>query len=281
MSTREAGDLQRALEAALAGGPRAPSPEDRGAGEAARPRAVARLRRPRVVRRGGAARQLGAGGPGRRRRGHRPGAGRRPQGGPDGQRPDREGGLLGAEDGGEDPPDPGAGAAPRGADGLPGGFGGRPDHRPGADVPGAPRRGADLLQRGRALRPGAPGLPAVRPVRRRRRLHPGLLRRGDHARGERLDVPGLAADGRDGDRREGDLEEMGGAKMHTSVSGCGHFLAQLGRGRDRPRQALPLLHAAELARGAAPAPPAEPASASAASPRSFPTTRTPPSTSRT
>ena len=41
------------------------------------------------------------------------------------------------------------------------------------------------------------------PSRRRRRLHPGLLRRRDHARGQRLDVPGLAADGRDGDRREG------------------------------------------------------------------------------
>ena len=91
---------------------------------------------------------------------------------------------------------------PAGADGLPGRLGRGADHRPGADVPRPPRRRADLPQRGAALRPGAAGLPAVRPERRRRRLHPGLLRRRDHARGQRLDVPGLAADGGDGDRRE-------------------------------------------------------------------------------
>ena len=33
------------------------------------------------------------------------------------------------------------------------------------------------------------------------------------------------------------LEEMGGAKMHTGVSGCGHFLVQDRRAGDRPRQA--------------------------------------------
>ena len=44
------------------------------------------------------------------------------------------------------------------------------------------------------------------------------------------------------------LEEMGGARMHTCKSGCGHFLAEDRRGRDRPGQALPLLHA--LATGA-------------------------------
>ena len=49
----------------------------------------------------------------------------------------------------------------------------------------------------------AAGLRAVRPERRRRRLHSGVLRRGDHARGQRLDVSRLAAHGRDGDRREG------------------------------------------------------------------------------
>ena len=42
------------------------------------------------------------------------------------------------------------------------------------------------------------------------------------------------------------LEEMGGAKMHTSVSGCGHFLVEIGRGGHRPRQALPLLLPVEL-----------------------------------
>ena len=46
-------------------------------------------------------------------------------------------GLLGAEDGREDPPRPGAGAEAAGADGLPGRLGRGADHRPGADVPRA------------------------------------------------------------------------------------------------------------------------------------------------
>ena len=37
------------------------------------------------------------------------------------------------------------------------------------------------------------------------------------------------------------LEEMGGARMHTSRSGCGHVLVGERRGRDRLRQALPEL----------------------------------------
>ena len=78
-----------------------------------------------------------------------------------------------------------------------------------------------------------------------------------------------------------DLEEMGGAKMHTSVSGCGHFLVALGRRRDRPRQALPVLHAAELARGAALGAAGRAGRGQRRSPRSFPPTRTPPSTSST
>ena len=41
------------------------------------------------------------------------------------------------------------------------------------------------------------------PERGRRRLHPRVLRRRDHARRQRVDVPRLAAHGRDGDRREG------------------------------------------------------------------------------
>ena len=47
------------------------------------------------------------------------------------------------------------------------------------------------------------------------------------------------------------LEEMGGARMHTGVSGCGHFLVEVRRGGHRPRQALPLLLPVELGRGAA------------------------------
>ena len=116
---------------------------------------------------------------------------------------------MGPEDGREDPPDPGAGPEPAGADGLPRRLGRGADHRPGPDVPGAARRRADLPQRGPPLRPGPPGLPPVRAERRRRRLHPGLLRRRDHARRQRLDVPRLAADGGDGDRRDGDARGDG------------------------------------------------------------------------
>ncbi len=75
------------------------------------------------------------------------------------------------------------------------------------------------------------------------------------------------------------LEEMGGAKMHTSVSGCGHFLVGLRRGRDRPGQALPLVHAAELARGAALGAAGSARRRSAGPPRSSRRTRTRPSTS--
>ena len=41
------------------------------------------------------------------------------------------------------------------------------------------------------------------PSRRRRRLHPDVLRPRHHGRGQRLDVPRQPADGRDGRRREG------------------------------------------------------------------------------
>ena len=47
------------------------------------------------------------------------------------------------------------------------------------------------------------------------------------------------------------LEEMGGARMHTGVSGCGHFLVEVRRGGHRPGQALPLLLRPTLAAGAA------------------------------
>ena len=47
------------------------------------------------------------------------------------------------------------------------------------------------------------------------------------------------------------LEEMGGARMHTAVSGCGHFLVESDEEGDRPRKALPVLLPVELAGGAA------------------------------
>ncbi len=86
-------------------------------------------------------------------------------------------------------------------DRVAGRLGRRPHHRPGRAVPRASGRRSDLLQPGAAVGPGAPGLLPVRAVGRRRRLHPELLRHRGHGRGQRVDVPGLAAHGRDGHRR--------------------------------------------------------------------------------
>ena len=47
------------------------------------------------------------------------------------------------------------------------------------------------------------------------------------------------------------LEEMGGARMHCTVSGCGHHLAGVGRRGDRGRPLLPVLPARQLAAAAA------------------------------
>ena len=112
---------------------------------------------------------------------------------------------------------------------------GRAHHRPGADVPRAPRRGPHLLQRGAPVRAGAAGVRAVRALGRRRRLHPRLLRRRDHARGQRVDVPRLAAHGGDGDRREGDARGDGRREDAHLGLGLRPLPRRLGRGGHRPR----------------------------------------------
>ena len=77
------------------------------------------------------------------------------------------------------------------------------------------------------------------------------------------------------------LEEMGGAKMHTGVSGCGHFLVEVRRGGHRPREALPVLLPDELARAAAGRAARRSPRATGRSARSSPRTRTSRSTSTT
>ena len=52
------------------------------------------------------------------------------------------------------------------------------------------------------------------------------------------------------------LEEMGGARMHTGVSGCGAPAGGKRRGGDRDRAALPVLPAGQLAEEPPPAAPA-------------------------
>ena len=99
---------------------------------------------------------------------------------------------------------------------------------------------------------GAAGVRAVRPERGRRRLHPGVLRRRDHARRQRLDVPRLAADGRDGDRREGDARGDGrraDAHRRLRLRPLPRQVRRGGRSTSRKRY-LSLLPV-ELARGAA------------------------------
>ena len=141
-----------ARERALAGGPQHHREKAAEQGKLpVRERARAAARRG-LVRRGGAARQLGPGRARRRRRRDRHRRGRAAGRSRDGQRPDRQGRLVGAEDGREDHPHPGARARPADPDGLPRRLRGRADHRPGADVPRPPRRRADLPQRGQALR---------------------------------------------------------------------------------------------------------------------------------
>ena len=56
------------------------------------------------------------------------------------------------------------------------------------------------------------------------------------------------------------LEEMGGAKMHTGVSGCGHFLVKSDEEAIELAQRYLSFMPAQLARGAARPPPAAPAS---------------------
>ncbi|CAA9521557.1 MAG: Methylcrotonyl-CoA carboxylase carboxyl transferase subunit, partial [uncultured Solirubrobacteraceae bacterium] len=231
--------------------PAAPPRQGRRAGQAPRPRAHRPPPGPGLVRRGRAPGQLGAGRPGRRRRRHRHGPRRRPPRRGHGQRPDGEGRVLGAEDRREDPAHPGARGERAGADDLPRRLGGRADHRAGADVPRPPRGGADLRQRGAAQRRRAAAVRVVRAERRGRRVHPRVLRRGDHARRQRVDVPRLPADGRDGHRGEGHARGDGRRADAHGRLGLRAPARQDGRGGRGRRPALPELPAVQLGRGAA------------------------------
>ncbi|MCO5556199.1 hypothetical protein L7F22_009744 [Adiantum nelumboides] len=78
-----------------------------------------------------------------------------------------------------------------------------------------------FVEDGPALRAGPPDLLPARTLGRRRRLHARFLRLGRDGRAPRLDdlASPRVAEKVTGERTT--LEEMGGAQMHASVSGCG------------------------------------------------------------
>ena len=128
---------------------------------------------------------------------------------------------------------------------------GRADHRPDRPVPRPPRRREDLLEPGAGERLDPAGLRAVRAVRGRRRVHPGVLRRRRHGRGQRLDVPRLRPDGRDGHRRE---DHAGGDGRRPGALRRVRRRALPGRDRAggaRHGARLPVVPAVELAGHAA------------------------------
>ncbi len=134
---------------------------------------------------------------------------RRPAGLRDGERPDGEGGLVGRAHRREDRAAHRDRAAARAAGRVPRRLRRRAHHRPGRAVPRPARRGPDLRQPGAAVGPGAAGVLPVRAVGRGRCVHPGVLRRGVHGRGERLDVPRLAPHGPGGHQRGRDARGDG------------------------------------------------------------------------
>ena len=234
---------ERDSGARLAGGPERHHEKSAEQGKLPVRERVALLLDDGLVRRGRAARQLGPGRPRRRRRRHRRRRGRRPPGRGDGQRPDGEGRLVGPEDRREDHPHPGARARSCGSRWS------TSSTRPGARItdqvqmfPG--RRGAGRIFHNEVklsglvpqvcvlFGPSAAGgayIPAFCDVVIMRdgnaSMYLGSPRMAEMVIGEKVT-----------------LEEMGGARMHTSVSGCGHLLVKTDEeGIETARRYLSLL----------------------------------------
>ena len=210
-------------------------------GQALRPRAHPPARGRGLLRGGRQARQQPGPGAARGRRRHRPGHGRGPHRGHHGQRLHGEGRAAGASARWRRSS---ASRRRRSALALPAavprGLGRRAHHRPGGDVPRPPRRGPHLLQRGAHVRrscrrsacssgPRAAGgayIPAfcdlVIMVDGNASMYLGSPRMAEMVIGEKVT-----------------LEEMGGAKMHCSVSGCGDVLVKTEQEAIAAAQALP------------------------------------------
>ena len=139
---------------------------------------------------------------------------------------------------------------------LPRRLGRRAHHRPGRAVPGPAGRGPHLRQPGAAVGQGAAGLLPVRAVGGRRRVHPGFCDVVFMVEGNASMYLGSPRMAEMVIGEQVTLEEMGGARMHATVSGCGDNLARRRRRRDRAGEALVLVPADDLA--ARPPPAAEP-----------------------
>src|SRR5439155_20953569 len=208
-------------------------------------------RRPRPIRRPGPGRGSG----------HRRGAGGGAAGGDRGERRHGEGGLVVARDDQEDAARPGSGHAPAHPHRLSRRLGRSESALPGGRVPGAVRRGADLL-----LQLTDAPLPARAADRRR----DGTV----HRRGAYLPalsdvifmVDGTSFMGLGGPNlvkgatgQSVDAETLGGAATHTSTSAVAHYRAQNDTEcLERVREYLARLPAAARAAPAAQAPKRDP-----------------------
>ncbi len=116
--------------------------------------------------------------------------------------------------------------------------------------PGPLPRRPHLLQRGPALRRRPPGLHPLRAVARGLRVSPRAHRLRDHGRRQGEPLRRIAADGRDGHRREDDprgARRGAHALLRVGVRGRP---GRVRRGRHRALQALPLVHAGLVLRAA-------------------------------
>ena len=118
--------------------------------------------------------------------------------------------------------------------------------------PGRRGAGPHLLQPGATLGEGARRSAACSARQRRGRgLHPELLRPRGHGRGQRVDVPGLAADGRDGHQRADDAR--GDGRRPDARHGVGMRRQPRRRRRRRHRPGQGVLHLPARPRGGEPA----------------------------
>ena len=110
-----------------------------------------------------------------------------------------------------------------------------------AVLPRPSRVGQHLPQPGQVLRSDSPAVRPFRPVSGWRRLCTGALRRRDHGRQEGDGLPGLAADGQDGDRRGRDRGRAGRRAHALCPERPGRRAGSERRGSHRRRQAVPVV----------------------------------------